>query len=1191
MGVHGLWQLLQAAGRPVSLESLDGKILAVDVSLWLHQTTKGMRDKDGNPLPNAHLHGLFTRICKLLFYRIKPVFVFDGGVPVLKKQTLAARRERKEFAEKESGKASRKLLENLMKSHAVKAALGQDTSGVQPGPSSFNSNRKPDVFELAPLPDIDRGSTDAMNYDDEFEEELLEYQALMEEKFQSLNNIDTESDDFKKLPPEIRHEILTEMKEVRKKHFVICEDLPEDTDDFSSFQISKLMKRSKLSGQIEDVRKQMNARNSGDITASLGWDINSENVITSRVVSEDSSHYILIKGLGKKRQLEEASECEKIVAEMEKMEPKVKSVKKCYEDNSNGEISSDLDELGLNSEEERLREIYKRNLEKTMMNDNDLDDDVVISSMPFKKGQRSQDIEKVGISSRKTGIEQKADTRQTNETTENDEDSSDDEGFIEVTIDPNKADEDDMFPAAMFDSADVKKDFIAELIKIKNKKMQTESSETLKQNDESKVDTYSSHDKNNTKLSEKANNCDVHEKTSQIQAKIPLESSDIKKPKDPVNELDTNTIIQENNVSSREFTKDPVLTSDGNGSSKIEVEEETNELSDEKETDFNKQIEVIDDECENISNKETDFNKKEVELLADAEKGIIGDKLKSFQDVEDIDIESEEFKSLPPEIQVELFTAKNNQPRVTADEQLATLVDEADGEQLSTLVNEADAENLHGDHGDDEGQVGIDKERRNFGEEFRGLNRGGLEEMQTDLEFESQILRQEIGKHDRLATSITDQMNLEAQELLQLFGIPYVVSTMEAEAQCAFLDVNQLTHGSITDDSDVWLFGGQRVYKNFFNQNRHVELYTKAMIDSHFGLSREALINIALLCGSDYTEGIQGIGPVTALEILAEFPGEGLEGLKKLGDWWRNAQKEKNKPPESKLKYKLKNLQFNPGFPSEVVVEAYLKPTVDESLDKFSWGTPDLDLLRDFGKIKLGWSKEKVDELIKPLLKQLAQTHAQTKISGFFQPENFINPEKIKSQRIKRVLNKLKGVPDPPSPPKVNPSTSIERIQRPKASAAPARSKGKRKPGQRVKGKSQAKVRQVKDEVDLSESSSSEEEGCDNVVNKNSVAEKKVPVVKKVKSTSNKAIIRNIVNMAKPLPQVAVKQKQDKYNNSDQYISDIASNGFRKKRRGFTSNEVQEKLKAAENKTEVKVVKQTSSDLKLEDVDWDNESF
>ena len=50
-------------------------------------------------------------------------------------------------------------------------------------------------------------------------------------------------------------------------------------------------------------------------------------------------------------------------------------------------------------------------------------------------------------------------------------------------------------------------------------------------------------------------------------------------------------------------------------------------------------------------------------------------------------------------------------------------------------------------------------------------------------------------------------------------------------------------------------------------------------IQTQLGLTREKLINLALLCGSDYTEGIQGVGPVTAMEILLEFAGEGLEGL------------------------------------------------------------------------------------------------------------------------------------------------------------------------------------------------------------------------------------------------------------------------------------------------------------------------
>jgi DNA excision repair protein ERCC-5 len=55
-----------------------------------------MRDDEGNVIHAAHLLGFFRRICRLLFLNIKPVFVFDGGTPVLKRATVMARRERRE---------------------------------------------------------------------------------------------------------------------------------------------------------------------------------------------------------------------------------------------------------------------------------------------------------------------------------------------------------------------------------------------------------------------------------------------------------------------------------------------------------------------------------------------------------------------------------------------------------------------------------------------------------------------------------------------------------------------------------------------------------------------------------------------------------------------------------------------------------------------------------------------------------------------------------------------------------------------------------------------------------------------------------------------------------------------------------------------------------------------------------------
>ena len=145
--------------------------------------------------------------------------------------------------------------------------------------------------------------------------------------------------------------------------------------------------------------------------------------------------------------------------------------------------------------------------------------------------------------------------------------------------------------------------------------------------------------------------------------------------------------------------------------------------------------------------------------------------------------------------------------------------------------------------------------------------------------------------------------------MLRLFGIPYITAPMEAEAQCAELLSLGLVDGIITDDSDVFLFGGLRVLKNMFNQSKTVECFLLSDLERELGLAREKLVRLAYLLGSDYTEGLPGVGPVVAMELLTEFPG--LDGLREFRDWWRKVQSGKDTPEDNNSKFRKRFVSFH----------------------------------------------------------------------------------------------------------------------------------------------------------------------------------------------------------------------------------------------------------------------------------------
>ncbi|KAG5651364.1 hypothetical protein H0H81_008933 [Sphagnurus paluster] len=302
-----------------------------------------------------------------------------------------------------------------------------------------------------------------------------------------------------------------------------------------------------------------------------------------------------------------------------------------------------------------------------------------------------------------------------------------------------------------------------------------------------------------------------------------------------------------------------------------------------------------------------------------------------------------------------------------------------------------------------------------FISQVKGKN---IEEVRREIEDEIQDLNRQKKIAMRDSEDISQQMISQIMAMLRLFGIPYITAPMEAEAQCAELITLGLVDGVITDDSDVFLFGAQRVFKNMFNQSKTVECFLLSDLARDLGLERDTLIRLAYLLGSDYTDGLPGVGPVVAMELLKEFPGE--DGLQKFRDWWLKVQVGKDKDEENKSKFrrsfkkKFKDLYLTEEWPNPAVRDAYYHPTVDSSEEPFKWGLPDLDALREFFYEELGWGQVKVDEILLPIIQkmnkrgQAAALNKQSNLNDFFNlgsGSGTLAPKKRQAYASKRLQN------------------------------------------------------------------------------------------------------------------------------------------------------------------------------------------
>jgi hypothetical protein len=100
-GIHGLSKLIAdnapAAVKSGKMENYFGRKIAIDASMHLYQYMAVVGRVGDQQLTNeagevtSHLLGMFTRTVRMLEAGIKPIYVFDGKPPQLKRDELAKR--------------------------------------------------------------------------------------------------------------------------------------------------------------------------------------------------------------------------------------------------------------------------------------------------------------------------------------------------------------------------------------------------------------------------------------------------------------------------------------------------------------------------------------------------------------------------------------------------------------------------------------------------------------------------------------------------------------------------------------------------------------------------------------------------------------------------------------------------------------------------------------------------------------------------------------------------------------------------------------------------------------------------------------------------------------------------------------------------------------------------------------------
>lgn len=240
----------------------------------------------------------------------------------------------------------------------------------------------------------------------------------------------------------------------------------------------------------------------------------------------------------------------------------------------------------------------------------------------------------------------------------------------------------------------------------------------------------------------------------------------------------------------------------------------------------------------------------------------------------------------------------------------------------------------------------------------------------AEQKFKEATTPEEARKYAQATSRLTSEMVIEAKELLTALGIPYVEAPSEGEAEAALLVEKGIANYVGSQDYDSLLFGAKELVRNLsISGRRKVPRSDKYIIVepeiisleetlNSLGVNREQLVCLGILVGTDFNDGVLGIGPKKALKIVKEYKD-------------KNAIKEHIK---TKFNFEL-------DFFDEIL-DLFLKPKFQDA--KLVWTPPNIDKLENILVKNHDFSLERIEKSISNLEKITKEKNAQSKLDRWF---------------------------------------------------------------------------------------------------------------------------------------------------------------------------------------------------------------